>query len=86
MRTIQASGRPGSVSCGVADPTKEGEGMSSIARAIYLASQADDVGRAAWLYNLEEIAETIADFLEREKNFDRRKFIDECGLRSGSQS
>jgi len=55
--------------------------MSSIARAIYLASQADDVGRTAWLWNLEEIADAIADFLEREKNFDRRKFIDECGLR-----
>ena len=81
MRTIQASGRPGSVNCCLEDSTKEGEGMSSIARAIYLASQADDVGRTAWLWNLEEIADAIADFLEREKNFDRRKFIDECGLR-----
>ena len=54
-----------------------------IAHAIYLASQTEDIGRTAWLWRLEQIADAVANFLEG-KGFNRAKFIAECGLQKQS--
>jgi hypothetical protein len=50
-----------------------------IAKAVHRATKME-IGRTAMNYGFSVLADEIADACERDPKFDRKKFLDTCGL------